>query len=265
MLWGTSTASCHIILSCAALCCAVLCCAVLCCAGMCFVLILLFSASFLVRKRCATCSQRCGPSSRCHFNLGISIHLGTAVVLCLMSQKVACPCCLAAFTSLQCCCVACMGLYSLHASATSLLSITHAHVGVCARAANKEKHANTSAQQPDIKQDVSCIPIYGLLMSGHLPSRHRSRLQTEPQYLESAWRSRNTKQSLGNVGQPLSGSQSSSWVEGEMSQDFQDDSYQSSGATRGAKMKGHRGDFRSESACANAHTAAALQYGMFCG
>ncbi|DBA72993.1 TPA: hypothetical protein ACH3X2_009938 [Trebouxia sp. C0005] len=45
-------------------------------------------------------------------------------------------------------------------------------------------------------------------------------------------------------GQPLSGSQSSSWVEGEMSQEFQEDSYQSSRAIRGANMKGHRGDFR---------------------
>ena len=48
-----------------------------------------------------------------------------------------------------------------------------------------------------------------------------------------------------------------------MSQEFQDDSYQSSGTNRGAKMKGHRGDFRSVSASADVHTAAALQYGVF--
>ncbi len=107
---------------------------------------------------------------------------------------------------------------------------------------------------------VSCI-----LMSGDLPPRHRSRLRTAHQYLESVWKSCNITQSLGNVGQPLSGSQTSSWVEGEMSQEFQDDSYQSSGAIRGANMKGHRGDFRSVSAYADAHTAAASQCGVFCG
>ena len=47
------------------------------------------------------------------------------------------------------------------------------------------------------------------------------------------------------AGQPLTRSPSSSWIEGNASQDFPEDSYQSSGTShKVTSMKGHRGDFR---------------------
>ena len=100
-------------------------------------------------------SQRCGPSSRCRSNLEISTHLGTAVFLCLMSQKVAFPCCLAALLSLRCCCDACVGLHLLHMS--GIPSIMHARIGVCARAPNGGQHAQAEHFCSTARHQARCV------------------------------------------------------------------------------------------------------------